>query len=257
MRSKSISGILLLSVLLFISGDLIAQKNNKENGKAKEDDSGLSPVIPIPEYTPTGNEPKVTVLEFSNESFFDSPVLAKAVTTMFQSALVESKRFVLVDRTLLTTKMNEYNLNFDQITTDELIKVCKDLGVNYIITGSVTEFGIKATGTTVRTKVTDAKTKLGVGLSLEMGKGTSRVALDIRFTDVESKQVPFTGTTIGTATAKNAIFGGELLLPIKIGTGVEVDFGDKGFDETLAGRSMRNASRQIINTIIDGKLYNW
>jgi curli biogenesis system outer membrane secretion channel CsgG len=249
MRSKSILSIFLLSVSIFISVDLIAQKQDK--------DSELSPVIPIPEYTPAGNEPRVTVLEFKNESFFDSPVLGKAVTTMFQSALVESKRFVLVDRSLLTTKMNEYNLNFDQITTDELIKICKDLGVNYIITGAVTEFGIKATGTTVKTKVTDSNTRLGVGLSLQMGKGTSMVALDIKFTDVESKEVPFTGTTTGTATAKNAIFGGELLLPIRIGTAVEVDFGNKGFDETLAGRSMRNASRQLINEIIEGKLYNW
>lgn len=235
----------LLSVSFFFSQNLSAQ------------DKDLTPVVEIPGYTPDGNEPKVTVIDFVNESFFDSPVLGRAATTMFQSALVESKRFVLVDRTLLTTKSNEFNLNFDQITTDELILICKDLGIKYIITGSVTEFGIKATGTTVKTKVTDTKTKIGGGISMEMGKGTSRVAIDIKFTDVETKQVPFTTSTIGIATAKNSIFGLELLLPVKIGTGIEFGTGTQGFDETLAGRSMRNASRQLINKIIENKLYNW
>jgi curli biogenesis system outer membrane secretion channel CsgG len=221
----------------------------------KAQDKDLTPVVPIPEYKATGNEPKVTVLEFANESFFESPVLGKAITSMFQSALVESQRFILIDRTLLTTKMNEYNLNFDQITTDELIKICKELGVKYIVTGAVTEFGIKSTGTTIKTKVSDTRTKLGVGLSMTMGKGTSRIAVDINFTDVDTKQVPFSTSTIGVASAKNSIFGGELLLPVKLDTGVDFNFGTQGFDETLAGRGMRNAARQLINNIINGKLY--
>jgi curli biogenesis system outer membrane secretion channel CsgG len=241
------SGLFFIFSVFFITAIQLISAQEKD----------LTPVVPIPPYQATGSEPKVTVIEFTNESFFDSPVLGRAVTTMFQSALVESGRFVLVDRTLLTTKMNEYNLNFDQITTDELIKICKDLEVKYIVTGAVTEFGIKATGTTVKTKVSDSKTKLGVGISMTMGKGTSRVAVDIKFTDVETKEVPFTTSTVGVSTAKNAIFGGELLLPIKLQTGVDFNFGTQGFDETLAGRSMRNASRQLINNIIDGKLYDW
>jgi len=236
---------------VFLSGSFLIDQN------ISAQDKDMTPLVEIPAYTSTGDEPKVTVIDFSNESFFESDVLGRAATTMFQSALVESRRFILVDRSLLTTKSNELNLNFDEITTDELILICKHLGVKYIITGSVTEFGIKKTGTTVKTKVTDARTKVGGGISMEMGKGTSRVALDLKFTDVETKQVPFSASTIGVATAKNSIFGLELLLPIHVGTGVEFGSGTQGFDETLAGRSMRNASRQLINNIIEGKLYNW
>lgn len=238
--------LILLFSVTFISNQAIFSQ-----------EKGDTPIVEIPEYTPTGNEPKVTVIDFVNESFFESDALGRVTTTMFQSALVESRRFVLVDRTLLTTKSNELNLNFNELTTDQLINICHDLNIKYIVTGSVTEFGIKATGTTVKTKVTYAQTKVGGGLSMEMGKGTARVAVDIKFTDVETKQVPFSTSTIGTAYSKNSIFGLELLLPVNIGTALELGTGVEGFDETLAGKSIRNASRQLINNIIDGKLYNW
>ena len=239
-------------VLSFIIPSCLTQPALPQ-GKGDEDI-----VIPIPAYTPTGNEPKVTVMDFANESFFESNVLGKAATTMFQSALVESQRFILIDRVMFTSKVNELNLSFDQLTNDLLIAICKELNIKYIINGSVTEFGIKKTGTTVKTKVTESNTKFGGGISMEMGKGTARVAIDIKFTDVQSKQVALTTSTIGIATSKNSIFGLELLLPVQnVGTGLEFGMGVEGFDETLAGKGIRNASRQLINNIIESNLYKW
>ncbi|MGA1978266.1 MAG: CsgG/HfaB family protein [Bacteroidales bacterium] len=214
--------------------------------------------VPFPQYTPSGNEPKVTILDFTNESFFESGVLGKAASTMFISALAESGRFILVDRALLTAKVTERNLSFDKITNDQLLEICKELNIKYIISGSVTEFGIKKTGTTVKTKVTDANTSLGGGISMEMGKGTARVAIDIKFTDVQSRQVSLTASAVGTAISKNSVFGLEMLLPIEgVKTGIEFGSGVSGFDNTLAGRGIRNASRQLVNNIIESKIYNW
>jgi curli biogenesis system outer membrane secretion channel CsgG len=221
----------------------------------KDDDNA---VIPIPEYTPTGNEPKVTVIDFTNESFFESGVLGRAATTMFQSALVESKRFIVIDRTMLAARIDEMKYSYDQITNEELLEVCRGLGIRYIISGSVTEFGIKKTGTTVKTKITDSNYGVGGGLTMEMGKGTARVAIDIKFTDVPTKEVPLTTSTVGIATSKNSVFGLEMLLPIPgVKTGIEFGQGVQGFDNTLAGRGMRNASRQLINNIIQSNLYKW
>jgi curli biogenesis system outer membrane secretion channel CsgG len=247
MRQKIYSISLSFLIGFFILQPVLAQENDDDNV-----------IIPIPEYTPTGNEPKVTVIDFTNESFFESDVLGRAATTMFQSALVESKRFILIDRTMLAAKIDEMKYSYDQLTNEELLEVCRGLGVRYIISGSVTEFAIKKTGTTVKTKITDSNYGVGGGLTMEKGKGTARVAIDIKFTDVPSKEVPLSTSTVGIATSKNSIFGLELLLPISgLKTGVEIGQGVEGFDNTLAGRGIRNASRQLINNIIQSNLYKW
>lgn len=238
-------GIILLSSFLY-----------SQPAAAQKDEEG--PEILIPAYTPTGNEPRVTVIDFTNESFFESEVLGKAASTMFMSALNESKRFVIVDRKMLSAKAIEMNFNFDQLSNDQLIEVCRDMNIKYIINGSVTEFGIKKTGTTVKTKITDSNYGVGGGLTMEMGKGTARVAIDIKFTDTGSKEVPLSTSAIGTAISKNSVFGLEMLLPIEgLKTGIEFGGGVSGFDNTLSGRGIRNASRQIVNHIIESRLYAW
>jgi curli biogenesis system outer membrane secretion channel CsgG len=247
MKSKAyIFPVTLLLVFLFAQPAVSQQK----------DDEGVT--IAIPPYTPTGNEPKVTVLDFTNESFFESNVLGKAASTMFMSSLNESKRFILVDRQMLTAKVIEMNFNFDQLTNDQLLEICKDMNIKYIISGSVTEFGIKKTGTTVKTRITDSNYGVGGGLTMEMGKGTARVVIDIKFTDTETKQVPLATSAIGIAVSKNSVFGLEMLLPIEgLKTGLEFGGGVSGFDNTLAGKGIRNASRQIVNYIIDSKIFTW
>ena len=245
MLYRLIKIFLFLLILSFNSQIIMSQEKGEE-----------SETVVIPAYTPTGNEPKVTVIDFSNESFFVSDVLGKAATIMFQSALVESGRFILVERSLLNAKIEELNLSSQELTNDELLNICKLLNIKYIISGSVTEFGIKKTGTTVRTTVTDKNSKMGGGLSMEMGKGTSRVCIDIKFTDVTSKQVSFSASVTGISTSKNSIFGLELLSPVKkIGTNVAFSGGVEGFDQTLAGKSMRNASRLLILKVIDSNTF--
>jgi len=246
MKSRAYLFITGLLLVVCSSGPVMAQK----------DDNG--PDVVIPEYTPKGNEPRVTVLDFTNESFFESGVLGKAASTMFMSALNESKRFILVDRKMLTAKAIEMNFNFDQLSNDQLLQICKDMNIKYIISGSVTEFGIKKTGTTVKTKITDSNYGVGGGLTMEMGKGTARVAIDIKFTDTDSKEVPLSTSAIGIAVSKNSVFGLEMLLPIEgLKTGIEFGGGVSGFDNTLAGRGIRNASRQIIINTINSKFYPW
>jgi hypothetical protein len=93
---------------------------------------------------------------------------------------------------------------------------------------------------------------------MEMGKGTARVAIDIKFTDVPTKEVPLTTSTVGIAMSKNSVFGLEMLLPIPgVKTAIEFGQGVQGFDNTLAGRGIRNASRQLINKVIESNLYKW
>ena len=248
MKNKIFLVVLIILYLSCITQSLFSQKKDDEN-----------PPIPIPAYNQNGNEPIVTVLDFANETFFVSDVLGRVATTMYQSALMESKRFNIIDRTMFLSKVNELNLAFDQLTNDEILTICKSLNIQYLISGAVTEFGIKKTGTTVRTTISESNTKIGGGLSMEMGKGTARVAIDIIFTDVRTNNIVFTTSTIGTATSKNSLFGLELLLPIQnLDTGIQVGGGVEGFDETLAGKGIRNAARQLINNIItESNLYKW
>lgn len=54
--------------------------------------------VMFPEYTPTGSEPRVAVLDLDNGTFFENDRIGKAVAAMIETELVQSKRCSVVER---------------------------------------------------------------------------------------------------------------------------------------------------------------
>lgn len=211
----------------------------------------------LPVYTPTGNEPQVAVMDFVNDSFFESDVLGSGVATMFQTALVRSKRFKVIDRENLSSIMEEYKLGMSGITSKDVSTIGQQLGVDYLITGKVTEFGIKKTGTSIGGGAVDLASLSGGGAKIKKEKGTARVVVDIKITDVTTGQIIFMESSIGEAFSENVNFGIALLTGTAVGAGATIGSGVQGFDETIAGKASRSAAYQMVNKIINENTFNW
>ncbi|MBI4652343.1 hypothetical protein HY745_13925 [Candidatus Desantisbacteria bacterium] len=66
------------------------------------------------------------------------------IADMMVTALVKTNKFMVIEREKLNKIMEEQQLGASgAITTQTAAKIGQLLGVNYIITGSVTEFGVK------------------------------------------------------------------------------------------------------------------
>jgi curli biogenesis system outer membrane secretion channel CsgG len=92
-----------------------------------------------------GAKPTVAVLRFKNKA--DNPWWqrsgAQAVQDVFVTELVKSGRFRVVEREQLQALMREKNLTLSgDVDPATAVRVGKLLGVNYLLTGAVTEYGV-------------------------------------------------------------------------------------------------------------------
>jgi len=94
-------------------------------------------------------KPRLAVLEFKNKAdnqwWFHGG--AAAAQDVFVTELVKSGKFRVVEREQLEALMSEKNLSLSgDVDPKSAIKFGKLLGVNYLLTGAVTEYGITDKG---------------------------------------------------------------------------------------------------------------
>jgi curli biogenesis system outer membrane secretion channel CsgG len=94
-------------------------------------------------------KPKIAVLEFKNKA--DNQWWwhggAEAAQDVFVTELVKLDKFIVIDREELEEIMQARNLTLSgEIDQKAAVKIGKLLGVNYLLTGAVTEYGSKNVG---------------------------------------------------------------------------------------------------------------
>jgi curli biogenesis system outer membrane secretion channel CsgG len=94
-------------------------------------------------------KPRIAVLEFKskadNQWWYSSG--ATAMQDVFVTELVKSGKFRVVEREQLAALMDEKNLAISgDIDPSTAVKIGKLLGVNYLLTGAVTEYGVTDKG---------------------------------------------------------------------------------------------------------------
>lgn len=164
---------------------------------------------------------KVAISRFSNETqyakglFYDkeNDPLGKQALDILSTKLTASGKFILLERESLDLllKENEYNKNFQQI------------GADYIIVGSVTEFGRKHIGdikvfTNKKSQIVEA-------------------AVSLRLIDARSGQVIYSEEAKGEAatTTKNVFGLGE----------------QASYDSSLADKAISSAVSKLVENIIN------
>ena len=105
--------------------------------------------FPVMAAAKASDKPRIAVLEFKNKA--DNQWWwhggAEAAQDVFVTELVKSGKFRVVEREQLEALMQEKNLSLSgDVDPSTAVKAGKLLGVNYLLTGAVTEYGATDTG---------------------------------------------------------------------------------------------------------------
>lgn len=165
---------------------------------------------------------KVAIGRFSNETqyakgiFYDkeNDPMGKQALDILSAKLASSGKFILLERSDLSTLLDEYQKNGGGSST---------IGADYMIIGSITEYGRKNTG------------KNGVFSSQKTQ--TVEAAVSIRLVDVSSGLIIYSDEAKGSA---------ELTTKTTMGVG-----GSASFDATLSDKAISEAIGQLVENIIN------
>lgn len=165
---------------------------------------------------------KVAIGRFSNETqyakgiFYDkeNDPMAKQALDILSAKLATSNKFLLLERGDLNTLLEEAKNKEGGIAT---------IGADYLIIGSVTEFGRKNTGKT--------------GVFSASKTQTVEAAVAIRLVEVSTGLIIYSGEGKGSA---------ELTSKTTLGVG-----GKAGYDATLSDKAISEAIGQLVENIIN------
>lgn len=169
-----------------------------------------------------GPKRRIGVVEFENKTAYGQR-LGTAATDILVTELVKSGRFIVVERDKMEALMKEQKMGLTgAITPQTAAKVGQMLGLEAIVTGAVSQAGVKTTGTDF--------------IISQSKKQTAEVTVDLRVVEVETGQILLADSGKGVASSKKRSM---------LGLG-----GRGGYDETLEGDAMRGAIVQFVDNII-------
>lgn len=176
-----------------------------------------------------GPKKRIAIIDFENKTAYGRGRLGTAAADILTTELVKSNQFIIIERDKLSKLMEEQGLGMSgALDPRTATKTGKILGLNAIITGSISQFGIKTGG-------------LDVGL-YKKKQQTAETTVDLRVTDATTGQILFAESGEGTAVTTTE----EVL-----GLG-----GRQGYDETLAGKALRAAIIKYIDNILQSLTYS-
>lgn len=181
----------------------------------------VEPAAPIVTRAP---KKRVAVIKFEDKSVYGRGRLGGAVQDILTTELAKSGLFILVSRgDDLNLVLDEQDLGASGIVKEGTgAKSGEILGLNAIVTGAVSQFGVKQKSATYL-----------IGASKTQ---TAEATVDVRVVDATTGQIIFaeSGTGVHEESSTQVL-----------GIG-----GAKGYDETLEGKALRAAVSQFINNLI-------
>ncbi len=180
--------------------------------------SAVLALVSTAAFAAASDKPRIAVLEFKskaeNQWWYHNG--AAAAQDVFVTELVKSGKFRVVEREQLAALMQEKNLVLSgDIDPSTAVKVGKLLGVNYLLTGAVTEYG--STDTQVHTP--GVRRLPGVSV----GKKKFVAAMNARMIDTETGEILWADEARGEEGSSKVFVGG-------FGGGVD---DDRMFDKVM------------------------
>lgn len=151
-------------------------------------------------------KPRVAVIEFQDAASSGAP--ARAITDMLVTELFNTNLFTIIERSRVDSILLEHSLVLSgTIDPATAAKVGKLLGVEYLITGSITEFRHEAAGGVVPLP--------GLPGGVAVGSHTAYVTIDTRAIDAQTGEIRMvareqgaSNQTLGGVAYSGAAFGG-------------------------------------------------
>ena len=177
------------------------------------------------------------VLEFQNATSYGGDQLSRVGSDMLITAMKRSGRFLLVERERLDRVLEEQALGqTGALDPNTRAKVGQVLGAQYIILGTVSEFGFKESEAQVpveETKTSDVLKTAAATSPDEICSKTmdTRAVIDVRVVEVKS------GRILWSEKAES----GEMGLTVYYRFGTDQVGGGVFYDETVATKTLRRA----------------
>ena len=203
---------ILLALMLAVCGGASAQRNvevvETASGLVAEDNMILKRKVAIGRFT---NE-----TQYAKGVFYDkeNDPMGKQALDILSTKLGASNKFLLLERNDLSALLEECQKGGNAAST---------IGADYMIIGSITEFGRKDTGKT--------------GVFTAQKTQTVEAAVSIRLVDVATGLIIYSDEAKGSA---------ELTSKTTLGIG-----GKAGFDATLSDKAISEAIGQLVENIIN------
>lgn len=160
--------------------------------------------------------------------------VGKGVSSELVTALLNTKRFRLVEREAVDRVLEEQR--FSAITADPetAAELGKVLGVKYLVMGQVTDFAIDSRGGAF----VDPRSLLGLSLRTH----TARVAIDARMVDTTTAEISFAVTGTGEKKQTNLGF---------MSYSGAMDFSSREFYKTSLGQALRDAVDSVATQLAE------
>lgn len=195
-------------------------------GQTKEDESS---VLTLPPHS--GEKIKIAVMDFETKvpqtgyhyHWSGYGGVGRGASDMLTTELVKTKKYRIFERDKIASVMKEQGFQMSgAVEPTTAVQVGKLIGVKYILTGAVTEYGI-------------AKSGVEAGGYVDVGKVRYSTSVDVRAVSVETGEILFADTGSGTLKSTR----------VKVlGFG-----GGERFDQKKASRSMRIAIQDLVKKI--------
>lgn len=170
---------------------------------------------------------------------------AQGLTEMMVTALVESERFVVLERQAIADVLAEQDLQYSgAVNPETAVEAGRMIGAQYFIRPVITTFSYGEKG-----KSGDAAIRVPTdvpvagGIRIGGGKKTvqARLVIDSRIYDVQTSQITESVTGEGAVERNSA--------QLSLSTDV-LDVGAAGFNDTPLGEATRAAVQQVVDGII-------
>jgi len=231
----------ICTVMLLFSGCASMKANLKDNE--------LNNTTVIPEYY--GAKKRIAVMGFEDkvpktperlsllqilfgQQGAQSDNLGTGMSDMLTTSLVESNRFIVVERQNLEDVMKEQSLGASGMVNEQTApKIGEILGTQVFIRGAVTEFQERTGGNAGGFGFG----KFGIGVSTSQ----AHVAIDIKIYDASTGVILF-AKSIDKNIQESGLF---MATTIK-----GITFGGGGFSKTPIGRAVRECINEAVNAVI-------
>ncbi len=183
-----------------------------------------SMVVEEKKYRRLPEQHNIGVIDFTNKTKYGARRLSDSAFEILTTELSRSGNFIVVERARMDKILEEMKLQLSGVTSGEnAAELGKILNCEYLIVGSVSNFGV----------TTEGKDFIIAQQKIQKVKAE----VDLRIIKVE------TGAIIYSAYGKGEI---EKKISSNFGMG-----GTGGYDETLAGESLRIAIKHSVHDLID------
>lgn len=167
---------------------------------------------------------KIAVVDFEDKSGYGQGRIGRAASDVLARFLFDSQQFRVIERQQVAKVLDEQK--FQQsgaVNPQTALQAGKLLGVDMIVYGTVTNFGIRTEGTEA--------------VVYQQREQVAESQVDVRLIHVETGEVIYMGE--GRGSAKREVRG-------SFGLG-----GRMSYDETLAGDSLRASIAKFVDNLID------